>query len=137
MGKEQPLVASGSLVITNKRLIFIRKPGWFSSGLDILFHCSLGNILSVSTSGVIIKQLNVTVQKNETSITVEFQCQNAQLFAKKIVEHKENFVEEKTIEAKKVVIEEGKKDNATEILKKKLARGEISIEEFHEKVQRT
>lgn len=39
-----------------------------------------------------------------------FSCKNVEIFAEKI------------IDAKKVIIEEGNKDNAMEILKKKLAR---------------
>jgi len=39
------------------------------------------------------------------------------------------------IKAKKVIIKEGKKDDALEILKKRLARGEITIDEFYEKVK--
>lgn len=136
-GKEQYRTVSGILVITNKRLLFVQKPGWFSSGLNVLFYCALGSILSVSVSGLILKQLNVNVQRAERTEIAQFPCANAQLFAKKIIEHKNKFVEEKIIEAKRVIIEEGKKDNATEILQKRLARGEITLEEFHKKVQRT
>ena len=41
----------------------------------------------------------------------------------------------KTVQAKKVIIHEGEKDDALEILKKRLARSEISIDEFYEKVK--
>jgi hypothetical protein len=128
---------SGSLVITNKRLFFVQKPGWRSRGLNMLFHCSLGDILSVSATGLISKQLNVSVPGTEKTEIAQFPCKNAQLFAEKLIEHKNKFVEEKTIEAKRVIIEEGKKDSATEVLQKRLARGEITLEEFHKKVQRT
>ena len=39
------------------------------------------------------------------------------------------------IQAKKVIVHEGKKDDALEILKKRLARSEITIDEFYEKVK--
>ena len=42
---------------------------------------------------------------------------------------------EDVIHAQKVVIHEGKKDDALEILKKRLARSEITIDEFYEKVK--
>jgi hypothetical protein len=137
LSRERPIIMSGSLVITNKRLLFIQKPGWFSSGLNVLFACSLGDVLSVSATGLLSKQLNISIQRAEKTEVTQFPCKNAQLFAKKINEHKNKFVEEKVIEAKRVIIEEGKKDTATEILQKKLARGEITLEEFHKKVQRT
>jgi uncharacterized membrane protein len=41
------------------------------------------------------------------------------------------------MQAMTVIIKEGKKDSADEILKKRLARGEITKEEFHDKIQRT
>ena len=43
----------------------------------------------------------------------------------------------RTIETKTVIIEEENKDKPEEILKKRLARGEITLEEFHQKIQRT
>jgi len=52
-------------------------------------------------------------------------------------EFKEKETQTKTVQATTVIIEEGKKDNAAEILKKRLARGEITKEEFHDKIQRT
>ena len=130
-------VATGNLLITNKRLLFVKKPGIFSKGLTVSFSCSLGDILSVSTSGLIFKQINVTINRADKTENAFFGCKNIEIFAKKILENKDKFIEEKIIEAKTVIIEEGKKDNATEILKKRLARGEITKEEFHEKIQRT
>ena len=43
--------------------------------------------------------------------------------------------DKKVIQAQKVIIQEGEKDDALEILKKRLARSEISIDEFYEKVK--
>ena len=39
------------------------------------------------------------------------------------------------IKAERVIVHEGKKDDALEILKKRLAKGEITIDEFYEKVK--
>ncbi len=129
-------VATGNLIITNKRLLFVKKPGIFSKGLTVSFSCSLDDILSVSTSGLIFKQINLTINLPDKTGNAFFGCKNVEAFAKKILENKDRFVEEKTIEAKRVIIEEGKKDKAEEILKKRLARGEITKDEFHEKIQR-
>jgi hypothetical protein len=66
-----------------------------------------------------------------------FSCDKVEDIARKIVERKNSYVEEKIVEAQTVVIEEANKDKADEILKKRLARGEISLDEFHQKIQRT
>ena len=60
-----------------------------------------------------------------------------EIFAEKLIGAKDELIEEQTIEAKRIIIEEGNKDKAEEILKKRLARGEITLDEFHEKIQRT
>lgn len=52
-------------------------------------------------------------------------------------EFKEKETQTKTVQATTVIIEEGKKDSPAEILKKRLARGEITKEKFHDKIQRT
>jgi hypothetical protein len=128
---------NGTLLLTNKRLIFVKKLGWRSKGADLLFTCSLGAILSISVSGIFSKQINLTLDDGKGHRAVAFSEGRDKTFAEKIIEHKRDFVEEKTIEAQKVIIEEAKKESAEEILKKKLARGEIDKEEFHDKIQRT
>ena len=127
----------GSLLLTNKRILFLEKPGFFSKGLNVLYSCSLGDIVSVSPSGVLGKKLTINSKSDTIIIKNIFSVKNSELFAQKLVGAKDEFVEEKTIEAKRVIIEEGNKDDAMEILKKRLARGEITLEEFHQKVQRT
>ena len=128
---------NGMLVITNKRFLFLKKPGFFSKGLNVIFTISLGDILSVSITGLISKKLNINIKTNSDIETNIFSCKNVEIFAKKLIDNKNKFIDEKIIDAKKVIIEEGNKDNAMEILKKRLARGEITLDEFHEKVQRT
>ena len=65
-----------------------------------------------------------------------------EIIRKKLIAARNEFKEKettktKTIQAKTVIVEEAKKDSAAEILKKRLARGEITKEEFHDKIQRT
>lgn len=134
----------GWLVITNKRLIFLYKKGLFSKGVNVGLTNSLDDILSVSVTGLISKRLNVNVLEKQTEKghniidNKEFlYIKNVELFSEKLVAAKNRFIDEKTIEAKRVIIEEGNKDDASEILKKRLARGEITLEEFHRKIQRT
>jgi uncharacterized membrane protein len=129
---------SGVFTITNKRVLFLKKAGFFSKGYHILFHLSLGAITSVAISGLITKQLNVQSVKRIYHFSVGT-SNETEIIMKKLIGAKEEFreKEKKTIQATTVIIEEGKKDSADEILKKRLARGEITKEEFHDKIQRT
>jgi len=132
---------SGVLVITNKRFLFLRKPGMFSKGFHVIFECSLGHIVSVTITGLISKQLNIQIRMEGGSFQIfNFNIGSqdiTEIFAEKLIGAKDELIEEQTIEAKRIVIEEGNKDKAEEILKKRLARGEITLDEFHEKIQRT
>jgi len=145
---------SGSSVITNKRLLFIKKPIGRSIGVELTFSCSLRDISSVSVIfvGLIKKKPNIHMTFEESTsinwrkmVITDFygEATDGELIAKKIIELKDKFSGEKVIEAKRVIIEKGvggegiKRDTATEILQKRLARGEITLEEFHKKVQRT
>ena len=127
---------TGILVITNKRFLFVRKAGMFSKGLNLIFSCSLGDIMSISTKGILSNKIDLTVNINGKTRLRTLLCREAEVFAKKILYAKENFAEEKTIEAKNIIITGGSKDKALDILKKRLARGEITLEEFHQLVQR-
>ena len=132
---------SGLLTITNRRFMFLKKPGWFSKGFHVIFECSLGQIVSITTIGLISKQLSVQIRINEKiSPIYNFSVGNSestQIFSDKLVGAKNEFIEAQVIETKNIIIEEGNKDNAVEILKKRLARGEITLEEFHRLIQRT
>jgi len=132
---------NGVLTITNKRLLFLQKPGFFSKGFHVSFECSLGSIVSITITGLISKQLNVQYFNEQTTYEFEHFKLGSQaeteIILKKLIGAKDEFKEKKTIEAKRVIIEEGNKDDAAEILKKRLARGEITKEEFHDKIQRT
>lgn len=138
MKDENKSITKGHILLTNKRLLFLEKTSFFSKGLGVVFYCSLGVIVSVSPGGLMRKKITLTYEEEGELIQINFSCKNHELFTQKLVGAKEEYVEAKTMEAKKIVIEEsGKKETADEILKKKLARGEITLDEFHEKIQRT
>ncbi len=132
---------SGVLAITNKRFMFLKKPDWFSKGLHVIFGYSLNLITSISISGLISKQLNVQVHGSANQAKIyNFYIGNleaTQIFKEKLIGAKNEFIEAQVVEAKNIIIQEGNKDDAVEILKKRLARGEITLEEFHDKIQRT
>ena len=132
---------SGVLIITNKRFLFLKKPGWFSKGFHVFFECPLGQIVSVTITGLISKQLNVQIHgSGEQSSIYNFNVGNlkvTQIFSEKLIGAKNEFIESQIVEAKNIIIQEGTKDDAEEILKKRLARGEITLDEFHQKIQRT
>jgi hypothetical protein len=132
----------GALAITNKRLLFLQKPGLFSKGFHVLFECSLGSIVSITTTGLISKLLNVQIRTEQSALQIfHFKVgssEETEIVSEKLIGAKNEFKEKEIIEAKTVIIEgEGKKESADEILKKRLARGEITKEEFHDKIQRT
>lgn len=129
-------IVKGNLLITNKRFLFLQKPGLFAKGLNVVFNSSLGEILSISPGGIFGKRLEISFEEEDEIKTQIFSCKNPQIVNQKLVGAKDDFSEEQKIEAKRVIIEEGAKDNSMEILKKRLARGEITLEEFHRKVQR-
>ncbi len=127
---------SGLVVFTNKRFLFLQKAsGWGSKGFNVIMFCSWADVVSVSTSGS--NKLNLNVKNNDKIEINLFICNHAQEVARKIIENKNNFVEKTVIEAKTVIIEESNKDNAMKILQKRLARGEISLEEFNKLITRT
>jgi hypothetical protein len=119
-------VGKGFLIITNERLLFVIKPGFFSKGYRITFQCSLINISSVSILKPFISWVEIVVSGQNTSF---FRCNNNKLLREKIVANKNRLFENLNTS--------GKKDNPQDILRKRLARGEITIEEFHRLVQRT
>lgn len=141
--KNKPEFRSGFLVLTNKRLLFVERPlALFSKskGFDVLYSVGWNDVLSVFTSGFwLFKELHVTTRIKDTITKLEFDCgKKVEQIAKKMVVCKKNYVEPGTIEATKVVIEEANKDkdNAMVILQKRLAKGEINLEEFHKLVTR-
>ena len=129
---------NGVVVFTNKRFLFLQKAsGWGAKGFNVIMFCSWGEVVSVSTTGLISKKLNLNVKNHDKIEMNVFSCSQVQDVAKKIIESKNSFVEKEVIEAKTVIIEEANKDNAMKILQKRLARGEITLEEFNKLITRT
>ena len=132
----------GVFVITNKRILFLRKPGIFSKGFQLLFEGSLGSIVSVTTAGLISKMLNVQIRTEQSTFQIlQFNVgskEETEIVRQKLIGAKDEYKEKETISAKTIIIEQTEtKEKADEILKKRLARGEITKEEFHDKIQRT
>jgi len=128
----------GVLVLTNNRLIFAQITGLLRKTSKVLINQEYRNLLGVSRGGVLFgKHVLVSVEKDQSTKTLKFSCiPDIDRVIEKIAELKNSHVEEKTIVAQKVIIEEKEKENAMQILQKKLARGEITVEEFHKRVQR-
>ncbi|DAC72836.1 MAG TPA: hypothetical protein DSN98_03230 [Thermoplasmata archaeon] len=132
----------GVFVITNKRLLFLQKPGFFSKGYHLFFECSLGVIVSVTTTGLLTKLLNVQIRNEQSAFQIyQFGVgskDDVEVVCQKLLGAKNEYKEKETISAQTVIIEQAQnKENADDILKKRLARGEITKEEFHDKIQRT
>lgn len=130
---------SGLLFLTNNRLIFLKETGVFSKEFNTLFTIPLKQIINVSTGGMMIKHLNVELQKEGGIQPVRFEANETEPFKKKIIEQRNNLKEAETkevITAQKIIIEEKPDETPMEVLKRKLAKGEITTEEFHKRVQR-
>lgn len=133
---EKPVVVGGHLVLTNNRLMFLQEAGFIFKETKMLLSIPLQNITNVSIGGMIIKHLNVGAEMEGNTQTFRFQSQNSETFMKKISEQRNKIKEQEVIKAKKVVIEEKPEEKPMEVLQRRLAKGEITLEEFHEKVQR-
>jgi len=131
---------NGVLAITNRRFLFLKKPGFFSKGYHIISEWHLESIASITITGLISKRLNVQAIV-DVGLTNIFQfnigsSDETEIFKEKLIGAKEEFIDEITVEAEKIIVAQGKKDDSIEILKKRLARGEITLDEFHQKIQR-
>jgi hypothetical protein len=128
----------GTVLLTNKRLLYFKKTGVFSEKTELFIALSLGDVCEVSLSGIVKKVINIKTEQKNRIITYSCQCKEPETFMHRIKGAKQEYKEEQTIDSNQVVIiEQGKKDSAADILKKRLARGEITKEEFHDKIQRT
>ena len=130
---------SGFLVLTNKRLLYVQRPsGFLSKGFDVRCSTTWNDVRSISTSGLLSKSVNVTVQIKDNTRILQFTCDGVGQIAEMMAVCKRNYVEPTTIQATRVIIEEADKDkdNAMVILQKRLAKGEITLEEFHKLVTR-
>jgi len=128
----------GSIVLTNKRILFVKSPGFFSKGVNAIFSTKLDDITSISTAGLIPKKLSINIKTVGVGLAImyHFICKNPDNVSSDIKNAKNNLEETVVVEAKRVIIEGGTKEKAMDILQKRLARGEITLEEFHQIVQR-
>jgi len=119
-------IGTGFLLITNERLIFVMKTGFFSKGYKLIKQIALLNISSVSITGLVPSWVEISCHDRVSTLV---RGKDNILLRKKIVAHKSRvFENQKT---------SGKNENPQDILRKRLARGEITLEEFHQLVQRT
>ena len=131
-------VNPGYLIITNRRLLYCKKPdGWMAKGLNLVFDCSLGDVSSVAVSGLLNKCLHLSFKQDGKLNKWQFEFSESEEFSQRIIEAKNAFREKETIVAKTIIIEEANGDKPSEILQKRLARGEITLDEFHRLIQRT
>lgn len=127
---------NGVLVLTNNKLIFLQETGVFSKEIKTLFTIPLREIINVSTGGMVTKHLNLNTEKEGSIQPFKFEGKEAESFLKEIIEQRNNLKEKEVVTAKKIIIEEKPEEKPVEVLKRKLAKGEITTEEFHKKVQR-
>jgi len=128
----------GTVVLTNKRLMYFKRTSILSDKTEMFISLSLGDVREVSLFGIVRKVINIKAEQKNRIITYTCQCKEPETFMQRIKGATQEYKEDVTIDAKQVVIvEQGKKDSAADILKKRLARGEITKEEFHDKIQRT
>lgn len=126
-----------TLVLTDKRLLLVDKPpGNNPEGFIMVFYSSLNDIMSITPLGGGDNQLLLMIRISNVFEKLIINLKDAELFSKRVVEAKNSIVVKETVVAKTVIIEEAKKDKAEEILKKRFAKGEITKEEFHDKILR-
>ena len=134
--------------VTNRRLLVVKKmvSGSLFSSRKTTAYCvnyswNLDEILSVTpkTIGIFTKRIGpITISTKSEGTTKHYviNMDYSDTFANTLIETKKRFNKEKVIEAQKVIIQEGDKESAIKVLQRRLARGEITIEEFHQIVQR-
>ena len=107
--KEGYMLGSGRgvLAITNRRFLFLKKPGIFSIGYYVVSEWSLGTVISVTITGLISKRLNVQMMTDDGFTNIlQFTVGSAdetEIFSEKLIGAKEEFVEEIIIEAEKII----------------------------------
>lgn len=114
----------------------MKRPNYDLVQGSIMKGSNLNEIMSISTQGLVSKKIFININSMGTVNTFEFYIKNPNKVAQDIKNAKDSFEESIVVEAKRVIIEGGTKDKAMEILKKRLARGEITLDEFHRVVQR-
>jgi len=134
--------------VTNRRFLTvekIEKHSFFSSKISKNYYVNnswnLDEILGITpeTTGIFTKRIGpITISTKSEGMTIQnrIYMDYSETFVNTLIESKKRFSKEKIIEAQKVIIQEGDKESAIKILQRRLARGEITLEEFHQLVQR-
>jgi len=79
-------MANGLIVFTNRRFIFLRKPpGLFTKGYNVVLFSSWGDIVSVSTTGLISKKLHLSIQKENGIVVHKLSCDKVEDVAQRIL----------------------------------------------------
>ena len=106
----------GTLALTNKRFLFLQKPnGFYSKGDHIRIVFSLGDIMSVTITGLLVKRLTVQIKDTDANKSYSFSCSSnteTKRFAKKLVRAKDEFKNKKARDAKTFILDERDKDRA-------------------------
>jgi len=129
---------NGVLVLTSNRLVFLKMGGFWSNELFPAFSLSLKSVMNIATGGAIMKHMVVSIEKGEKMQDFTFYGKENELqsFRGNIFEQRSNITEKEVVTTKKIIIEEKPEESPMEALKRKLAKGEITTEEFHKRVQR-
>ncbi|MFA4855915.1 MAG: hypothetical protein WC634_05015 [archaeon] len=129
---------NGALVLTSNRLVFLKTGGFWSNELSPLFSLALKSVVNITTGGALMKHMVVSVERGEKMQDFTFYGKEKELqsFRGNILEQRAEIKEKEVVTAQKIIIEEKPEEKPMEVLKRKLAKGEITTEEFHKRVQR-
>ncbi len=106
----------GTLALTNKRFLFLQRALDSSSkGYNVRLEFSLGDIINVTITGLLLKKFNVQIKDNTANNIYNFLCSSnseTKRFAKKLVEAKDEFKEKETKKTNTVIIGQERKDSS-------------------------
>jgi len=134
--------ANGTYLVTNKRLLFMQKRGFFSKGYNVVFSVGFDDIGSISTKGFFSKMILLTVSNMNDKkglFIYELGCKNFDSFTRLLIDSKSKY----SPEPKKVIIDNLKieakmednnkvDDNPLKVLKLRYAKGEITKEVYEQ-----
>ena len=127
-----------TLVLTTKRFFLVQVRGLFSKSVAILKSVPYEDVVRITLEPQMLFWKKIVFSINEGHSTSDFSFLNVpdvEMVYKRIRELVQQAKDEKTLDAT-VVIRQKKDEKPIEMLKRKLARGEITTKEFHERVQR-
>lgn len=128
--------------VTNMRLIVVGVIRRFTrTEYSVFCSWSYDDIISITPTmrGIFtttIGGLKVSIKSADKTKLQIFTKGHSDTFVNTLIDQKKIWKPKKVIQAQNIIIQEGKNEGAIKILQKRLARGEITIEEFHQIVQR-